>query len=411
MKFKIVAGFLLIVAICSGLVFVPLPVHAPAANLADQINTLANGINWANGNPQIQHVGYVFNRVTTPNYFLTYPGTADWYPFVFARLSELDGTSYDKSSLQYYARVSGYNMLPATLSGDFHTYFREAYHLYDWFPATWNRATALTQFRQAVGNIIALGYPSHSTASNRYYDEYIQTADMFLALGGLSDALSVWEQDYSGHWNGNYWGYNGMSGIECEAGPFAMVAAKLYEANGNSLPHFETVVADLGYKFLNNGWSSPLWANSYVCTHFCDDRLRLQNTEAAWAALHMYWKFFSSAQKANMVSMLTGGGTKAWQYLMASPLYDALSGKFRVMTNDSPIAGTPMDVWTAIALETLFLYGIVPDSGSLAIPLLEEQYEDNLVHWPATNFGFNYIARNIKIPVWAGTIKFIFGTA
>jgi parallel beta-helix repeat protein len=384
-----------------------------SASLADTINSLANGVDWSNVNVIIQHTGYLFHRVSSPNYGLAYPNADPAFQLEEARLSELEGTSYDRSFLSAaISRCSGADQLPVTWSrGDFLIYYRWACNLYDWFPASWDRGTALTQFSSAVAGSPALDYPTRTIRFGRYYDEYMETADIYLALGSISDAVNTFEQDYSTHWNGAYWGYTGMTGIECEAGPFAMIAAKLYVANGDSLPYFDTVVADLVYKFLASGWSSPLWAGSYVCTHFCDDRERLENTIAAWAALQMYWSYFTAAEKATMVSMLTGNGsTTAWEHLMASQLYVPSVNKFILLTNDSPQAGTPNDAWTAYGLNALFLMGIVPGTGSLAIPLNEEFYEDISTYMLATNFGFDYDAHQIKIPVRAGTLHFLFGT-
>jgi len=383
-----------------------------SAALADTIYSLASGVDWSNGNLIIQHTGYLFHRVTSPNYVLTYPNAGSAFALGEARLSEVDGTgsptSYVSSS---WPRCSGADQLPVAGLSDWLVYYRWGYHLYDWFPSSWNRGTALTQFRTAVGNTPALDYPSRTWAGTRYYDEYMETADIYLGLGSVSDAVNMFEADYSTHWNGVYWGYSGQGGIECEAGPFAMIAAKIYVANGNSMEHFDTVGADLAYKFLNSGWSSPLWAGSYVCTHYCDGRLRLENTMAAWAALQLYWTYFTPAQQATMVSMLTGnGGTTAWQHLMNSALYIPAVNKFILLTNDSPESGTPNDAFTAIGLNALFFMGIVPDTGSLAIPLNEEFYEDVSTYVPATNFGFDYANHQIKIPVRAGMLHFLFGT-
>jgi hypothetical protein len=384
-----------------------------ASGLADTINSLAGGINWSNTNMIIQHTGYVFHYLTTPNYSpLSYPNAGVQMQLGVSALNYFEGTG---SPTDWSARAAGYNQLPDTYQGgaeDFLIYYRWACNLYNWF-SDWNKATALSQFSSLATGTPSLDYPSKTINNNRYYDEWMETADIYLALGSISNAISTFEGDYATHWNGAYWGYNGMSGTECEAGFFAMLASKLYVANGNSLQNFDTVVKDMVYKFLANGWNSPQWGSltTYVCTHYADTRLRLQNDVGSWAALQMLWTYLTPAQQATMTGMLTGnGGTSAWQHLMQSLLYQPGVNKFISMNGDSVDAGTPNDAWTSIALEDLFFKGIVPGTGSLAIPLTEQMYEDIFTWFLATNFGFNYAGHQIKIPVRAGTINFLFGT-
>jgi hypothetical protein len=69
-----------------------------------------------------------------------------------------------------------------------------------------------------------------------------------------------------------------------------------------------------------------------------------------------------------------------------------------------------MDSWSMMGLKTLFLMGIIPDTSSLAIPLLESAYEDGETMFPATHFRFDYNNKRIRVPVTAGTMKFQFGT-
>jgi parallel beta-helix repeat protein len=59
----------------------------------------------------------------------------------------------------------------------------------------------------------------------------------------------------------------------------------------------------------------------------------------------------------------------------------------------------------------LLLEGVVPDTGCLAIPLNEWRYQDQATMLPYTHFRFDYSSRRIRIPVFAGSIKFQFGTS
>jgi len=59
---------------------------------------------------------------------------------------------------------------------------------------------------------------------------------------------------------------------------------------------------------------------------------------------------------------------------------------------------------------TLFLEGITPSTGSLAMPLNDEAYEDVFGLSPASLFRFDYANETIRIPVNPGDLKFQFGT-
>jgi hypothetical protein len=80
------------------------------------------------------------------------------------------------------------------------------------------------------------------------------------------------------------------------------------------------------------------------------------------------------------------------------------NGQFRWRSN-----GNYGDDATCAGAMILFLNGIVPDSGSLAIPVIDETYEDWCSMFPAGEFQFDYAANTIRIPVWKGKINFIFG--
>jgi hypothetical protein len=194
---------------------------------------------------------------------------------------------------------------------------------------------------------------------------------------------------------------------ECEAGPFAEAIAELYVANNYSLPYFpDYVLEDLDYKFLSGGnWSAKLWSpDAYVVRHAeSNPEKRLENTLTAWAALHSYYGLMNDSTKSNFINLLTGS-PHAWQGLInSSNLYS--DGRFRWRENHNYTDGA-----TCCGAMTLFLNGIVPDTGSLAIPVMEETYQDWYSMFPASNFRFDYETQTIRIPVWAGKLNFIFGT-
>jgi len=61
-------------------------------------------------------------------------------------------------------------------------------------------------------------------------------------------------------------------------------------------------------------------------------------------------------------------------------------------------------------LKLMFLFGIVPITGSLAIPMNDQSYEDCENMFPATMFRFDYSGRSITVPVQAGSMAFQYGS-
>jgi hypothetical protein len=101
---------------------------------------------------------------------------------------------------------------------------------------------------------------------------------------------------------------------------------------------------------------------------------------------------------------MLSGSSPAWQGLMSSSLnqgsgFSWVSGT--VVTNDA----------TVCAAATLFLDGIVPVTGNLNIPNIEEQYNDQRTPFSTSNFKFDYANHLITIPVNAGIMSFIYGTS
>ena len=106
--------------------------------------------------------------------------------------------------------------------------------------------------------------------------------------------------------------------------------------------------------------------------------------------------------KANWANMLMGSNP-AWKGLVASSLNN--DGYF------SGVSGTaPSNDATACAAATLFLDGIVPITGNLAIPFRNEECNDQRTPFLASDFKFDYANHLIRIPVNAGKLTFIYGT-
>jgi len=109
--------------------------------------------------------------------------------------------------------------------------------------------------------------------------------------------------------------------------------------------------------------------------------------------------------KTKFTEFLTGS-PKAWEGLLQSGLYDDSSRHFRWSSTTSVYD----DKSTSVGAMLLFLQGIVPGTGSLAIPLNDEFYEDYSRSYPVSHFSFDFSNRIIKIPVVGGELKFQFGS-
>jgi parallel beta-helix repeat protein len=283
----------------------------------------------------------------------------------------------------------------------------------------WNRDLAFQEYLRCwqSDHDFLLFNPENGSVTdymNRYYDENAEVLSVFLKFyqtgvpNALDYARQMWMHLCTEHWSGSYFPYTGKTGqVECEAGSFAEIIAELYAANSHVLPNFpDYILQDLDYKFLSGGnWSAKLWSpEAYVVRHAeSNQERRLENTVNAWAEMHSYYCLMNSYMQSEFISLLSGS-PKAWQGIVDhSGMYN--NGRFS-WRNDA----TYSDDATCAGAMILFLNGIVPDSGSLAIPVIDETYEDWCSMFPAGEFRFDYATRTIRIPVWQGKINFIFGT-
>jgi hypothetical protein len=348
----------------------------------------------------------------------SYASQANWLQVIkLKRLSEIDGYSSAIIDQKTKEALTGFLMrkhVPDTGSMGVHgwgVYWRFMTNAYR-YASEWNYETIKWDQQQAYQELLQcyqLNKPSliYDPVTNtvfqwdpRYYDESAQTLDSLVKLGGGDGGL--WNYINDRFWKGNYYSYQASGNIECEVGGFNLVIAHYHAAIGYSLPNFERCMTDLDTKLLVNGWNSPLWSH-YVIVHATSNpQLRLGETLAAYEALHAFSAVFDSTLKGRYVQLLTGNPT-AWQGLLQSGLY--VNGRFSF-----DLGGTPTDGTTSIGLAILFLQGIVPNTGSLAIPLNEEQYGGWEFGLPATHFKFDYNNRQIRIPVFAGQLKFLYGS-
>ena len=254
--------------------------------------------------------------------------------------------------------------------------------------------------------------------TGRYYDEHAETLDMFLllALARVNATISYDGQQLNSLnfmddawlntqslWNGQFYGYNtnGQNTVECEMGNFAQIISEYQNYRGN-IPYFNRVIQDLEYTLLAENFSSPIWNNVGVIGHYQGaSQERLCETLGNLFALQMFYPYFNMSMQGNFRGMLESG---AWQGLTNSELFSNNQFQF---TNDPSGFG---DDASSVGVMTLFLDGIVPQTGCLAMNASDEKYQDYRTCFPTSQWQFNYQNNSIRIPVSAGNLSFIFGS-
>ncbi|MGA2682369.1 MAG: hypothetical protein ABSF44_11300 [Candidatus Bathyarchaeia archaeon] len=433
--------------------------------LAETINNILTNINLANVSPQW---GTVYSQIfclTNQSIFDTLIQEAvnqsDWQDAVWvARLAELNG--FNSPILTDCLATALENMpmcgsLPATCNTANQTvtsYPPEVFCVYDRYMVNayryaqelgvlgWNMTRAFTDFADAYvsspkgsgsrsGEMFWINPAANFSASytGRYYDEYAETLGMFLefALNGVRSNMTVnslslnatsfmdnmWGavQDL---WNGDFYDYNNMGIglarafdiVECEMGNFAQIAEE-YQNYRGLLPYFSNVITDLEYTCLTSGWDSPIWASPGAIQHANDNsQVRLPETLAALIAIQMLYPQFNASMQTNFQSMLQTG----WQGLVNSTLYSNGQFQFTAQNSTTALPEAYSDDASMLGAMTLFLDGIIPQTGSLSIAASNERYEDYQTCFPISQWQFNYQNQSIRIPVMAGTLIFTFGS-
>jgi hypothetical protein len=139
--------------------------------------------------------------------------------------------------------------------------------------------------------------------------------------------------------------------------------------------------------------------------------LLLGNSSARGASLEPRADATSSAHQSAAhhasASHATADQPAAWEGLVH---HSGLCADGRFRRNDTYGSTEPGDEATAMGSMLLFLQGIIPDSGSLAIPLIEEAYEDPTGGLVTSHFAMDCRGHLLRIPVWKGSMEFQFGT-
>jgi hypothetical protein len=413
------------------------------STLADTLNTIITNVDWLYGNSWTSNWAMILggqDETAFDNAITQDIARGDYIDALYvARLAELN--NYDSPTIQVATQtalqqIAMCGSLPITAnakvygdpdllnSGCFLVYNRNTLFGYQYaadygLTTKWNGVQAFTDFAKAydkrpVGSVsgeMLWCDPQENWAksySSRYYDEHAQTLSTFLkfAQQNVPNAITYADKAWTGvqaHWNGQYYGYTGTTVIECSMGNFAQVIAEYKTQKGGTIPYWDRVISDLNYKLLANSWSSPGWASPGVIVHATTNpQLRLWETMGSTIALQTLFEDFTPTMKANWANMLMGSNP-AWKGLVTSSLNT--NGYF------SGVSGTaPTNDATACAAATLFLDGIVPITGSLAIPFRNEECNDQRTPFLSSDFKFDYANHLIKIPVNAGKLTFIYGT-
>jgi fibronectin type 3 domain-containing protein len=418
---------------------------AQPATLAETLNSVINNVNWTYGNSWTSNWAMILAGIDESAFDKAIAADIDRGDFIdamyVARLAELDGYHSEAilnatqtalqqivmcGSLPITADAKTYGDPDLNNSGCYLVYHRFGLWGYRYAEELglvdkWNVTQAFSDFAKAynspptgsVSGEMLWCDPQENWArsySSRYYDEHAETLSVFLKFAeqDVPNAIDYADRAWSGvqaHWNvqDGYYGYTSTTIVECEMGNFAQIISEYKALKGGTIQYWDRVIQDLNYKLLASGWSSPGWGAPGVIRHAqTNQQLRLWETMGALIALQGLFPDFTPAMKSAWADMLMGSNP-AWQGLMGSSLN--VDGYFRGLSNTLPSNDA-----TACAAATLFLYGIVPVTGNLAIPSREEFYNDLRTPFVPSDFMFDYENRRIRIPLNAGEIRFVYGS-
>lgn len=387
------------------------------------------------------HYGVVFNRCSGAVFDTLITNRAQCRDYIevirIKRVSELAG--YDSPIIATYLKEALSEMemlgfLPWSMNreqGFFSVTHRYLIHAYryarelDHETDKWDPLKARQQFQTCLYTNEKKAFLGCNPTDNtifrpyfRFYDENMETLDVFLKFdellgdrSSMDDVLAIWTTVNEMHWAGDHYFYKpGAPIYECETG-FFILSAYLHNITGFALPHFKRCAVDLWSRLLKSQWDSPNWRD-YVSRHAdSNEQKRLNNTLISFSVMHAYYPLFSEESRIAFRKLLCGDRVDhqpaAWDGLVNhSNLY--ADGRF--CRNDTYGSTEPSDEATAMGAMLLLLQGVVPGSGSLAIPLIEEMYEDPIGGLISSHFGMDISAHLLRIPVWKGSMGFQFGT-
>jgi hypothetical protein len=436
--------------------------------LATRINDVVEAVDWSSSQNLItMNFGLIFGKynLSVFDYLSQQYSSSSQYPEVIRvkRLAELNDYDSDIIDSNLRDALTNQPMLSHTpftinesISGETNTEWFSLYDRYmldayryaeelNWETQKWNMTQVFNDFLkvyEATGGTFLLYNPltnsswyldkhynkwlDEYTGYRRWYDERAESLNILVKLSqlGVNEALNkadeIWKDINSQMWNGEYYNYvENHTVAEC-AVAFHTIVGEYYKTRDGIL-FLNNSLKDIDTKLLKDNWSSLLWSpDAFAVRHATTNQeRRLMDTLNALTVLHSYYPLFDETMRGNFRSMLSNG--TAWKGLLAnSGLYSDVTKKFQWYYGyeESPeaIFGGKVDLGndtnspSAAGAMLMFLEGIIPDSGNLAIPLLDERCEDTESMFPSTHFGFNYQERMIRIPVIAGRLEFQFGS-
>jgi hypothetical protein len=314
--------------------------------------------------------------------------------------------------------------------------------LYNYDLSKWNLSFAYNSFETAVdaelnGSPATLYVTStgktYSWWGNehpRYYDECAQTIDAFLRFYqlGITEALSratnVWNYVNINDWDGDHYGYYvGDDSFECESGGFDQIALKLSYYAPN-LQFTDRIITDINTRLIHSGFNSTQWTPSQGALIVHDYAIdgasaRLENTIISWASIFGSFNSLDPVSQIKVRNMIDGTDNAfnltAWQYTLStdgkygySRLYEPYLNLFEWHETSSP----SWDFLATSAGESLLiLLGITPDTTSLAVPIVDNIYEDMSSTVNPNVIQLNLNTSVLKIPVASeGILDFHYGT-
>jgi len=445
---QIMASTILVVLVASSFIVIYKIPSASAdgtETLADTLQTVLSENNFSSGIVNLA-VGLQFGQVTMQqvNAYVASINNPLQYLEAVTELSKLSGFAVNQTQMEWAldSIPMMQNGLPQTDASNDAFALDDRYalqgfyyaQLYNYDLTKWNVTEAYDSFHTFVDGgrypnvMYVYGDNSLGTYGSRYYDESAQTLDAFLffyQMGisqAMMDANTVWNWLNYNNWNGQYYGYQGQGTLECEAGNFYQIIMEYHYLNPSI--NITNLITDVNTRFLVNQWNSSQWcANivtfSYLHSTFViqsvfatvhaynsNEQVRLENTLSAWQSMNGLYSNFTSDMQNGFQQMLGNGTNPAWRlFTSKSTLYVPNEG-FK-MHSDNGVSSEA----TADGLSLLLLMGIVPQTGSLAIPLNEHYYEDIFSTLDSDLYNINLANYSLTFSVLNnGTFSFLYGS-
>jgi hypothetical protein len=241
----------------------------------------------------------------------------------------------------------------------------------------------------------------------------------------LSRATNVWNYVNINDWDGDHYGYYvGDDSFECESGGFDQIALKLNYYAPN-LQFTDRIITDISTRLIHSGFNSIQWTPSQGALIVHDYAIdgasaRLENTIISWASIFGSFNSLNPVNQIKIRNMIDGTDNAfnltAWQYTLSTDgeygyprLYDPYLNLFEWHETPSPSFNV---LATSAGESLLIILGITPDTTSLAVPIVDNIYEDMSSAVNPNLIQLNLNTSVLKIPVASeGTLDFHYGTA